>query len=70
MWALGSNPKLGAEQAGECERSSLEQNLEVHNRGLTVGQLLGWWERFIIMKEDTWVVSLMMTVSLMKTVSR
>ena len=35
MWALGSNPKLGAEQAGECERNSLEQNLEVHNRGLT-----------------------------------
>ena len=29
------------EQAGECQRNSLEQNLEVHNRGLTVGQLLG-----------------------------
>ena len=61
MRALGSNPKLGAEEAGECERNSLEQNLEVHNRGLTVGQLLGRGERFIIMKEDTCVVSLVMT---------
>lgn len=39
LW--GGNQKLGAEEAGECERNSLEQNLEVHNRGLTVGQLLG-----------------------------
>lgn len=45
----------------ESERNSLEQNLEVHNRGLTVGQLLGRGERFIIMKEDTCVVSLVMT---------
>jgi hypothetical protein len=60
VWALGSNPKLGAEEAGECERNSLEQNLEVHNRGLTVGQLLGRGE-CCIMKEDTCVVSLVMT---------
>lgn len=43
--------ELGAEQAG-AESNSLGQNLEVHNRGLTVRHLLGWREHFITMKEE------------------